>query len=236
MGRILVVDDEPEIGQILRLVLERRGHTVLVAGDGGHGLTAVRRQRPDLIVLDLLMSGVDGFTMLRQLDAGAKTAAAPVVVLTAVATSAARERCTELGASAFITKPFDPFEVADEIQRLMATQTPAAEESLGHRIRAFRLAAGYSQGEFEALSGIPKPRISRYETGHVTPSVATLQRIAAALDIPPERLLGRDIDLVEVFRLRLKARGVTLASVERARELADEIADAGEPHATSRTR
>ena len=70
----------------------------------------------------------------------------------------------------------------------------------------------------------------------MTPSVATLQRIAAALDIPPERLLGQEIDLVEVFRLRLKARGVTLASVERARELADEIADAVVPRATSRTR
>jgi DNA-binding response OmpR family regulator len=129
MSRVLVVDDEPEIGQILRLVLESRGHAVIVAGDAIEGLTAALRRCPDVIVLDLMMPLMDGYTLLQQLRADARTMHIRVVVLSVVTTAAARERCMELGAVGFITKPFDPYEVATEIEHVSSRPTPERRDA-----------------------------------------------------------------------------------------------------------
>ena len=95
----------------------------------------------------------------------------------------------------------------------------------GNRLRETRLAAGLSQSELEELSGIPKARLSRYENGHVEPSIQTLARLARALNVSEASLLGdRRGAMEECFRV-LEERGVTITSKEQGAKLAVAVAD-----------
>ncbi|MGZ4150086.1 MAG: helix-turn-helix domain-containing protein [Actinomycetota bacterium] len=100
-----------------------------------------------------------------------------------------------------------------------------ATEALGRRIREARRGAGLSQSDLEALCGIPKARLSRYENGHVDPSLRTLECLARSLNVSEATLLGDGIDVVQEFYLRLQARGVSISSKDEARVLADHLAD-----------
>jgi transcriptional regulator with XRE-family HTH domain len=95
----------------------------------------------------------------------------------------------------------------------------------GNRLRETRLAAGLSQSELEELSGIPKARLSRYENGHVEPSIQTLARLAKALNVSEASLLGDQRAIMEDFFKVLGERGVTIASKEQAAGLAQAVAD-----------
>ncbi len=104
--RILVVDDDPELVELVRYNLEAAGYLVRAAGDGAEGLKMARAQRPDLIVLDLMMPELDGFSVCEILRRDSTTADIPIFILTAVATELARCAGLEAGADAYITKPF----------------------------------------------------------------------------------------------------------------------------------
>ena len=95
----------------------------------------------------------------------------------------------------------------------------------GNRLREARLGAGLSQSDLEDISGIPKARLSRYENGHVEPSIQTLNRLARALNVSEASLLGDERAALEEFESVLKQRGITFASKEQARELAEKIAN-----------
>jgi transcriptional regulator with XRE-family HTH domain len=95
----------------------------------------------------------------------------------------------------------------------------------GTRLREARLSAGLSQSELEELSGIPKARLSRYENGHVEPSIQTLNRLARALNVSEASLLGDERAAMEEFFNVLAERGVTIASKDEARRLAVAFAD-----------
>lgn len=95
----------------------------------------------------------------------------------------------------------------------------------GNRLREARLGAGLSQSELEELSGIPKARLSRYENGHVEPSIQTLARLARALNVSEASLLGDQRGIMEDFFTVLHERGVTLASKEQGARLAQAVAD-----------
>lgn len=105
MTTILVVDDEPKIIRLARDYLERSGFDVLSAGDGPGALDLARRARPDLVVLDLMLPGMDGLDVCRELR---RTSAVPVIMLTARAEEADQLIGLELGADDYITKPFSP--------------------------------------------------------------------------------------------------------------------------------
>ena len=92
----------------------------------------------------------------------------------------------------------------------------------GTRLREARLSAGLSQSELEELSGIPKARLSRYENGHVEPSIQTLNRLARALNVSEASLLGDERAAMEEFFNVLGERGVTIASKDEARKLLGE--------------
>lgn len=104
MSRILVVDDEPELVRFVRRALESDGHQVMVAYDGADGLTKAIDSRPDLVVLDLLMPGVDGTAVLHGLLAVAPDAR--VLILSAAADVQARVATLEAGAVDVLAKPF----------------------------------------------------------------------------------------------------------------------------------
>jgi CheY-like chemotaxis protein len=120
MARVLVIDDEPDVRWLLRLSLERVGHEVLLAEDGLRGVAMAQRQHPDAIVLDLMMPVMDGYGVLQALERDERTANVPVVVLTAKAIPEEEEKATSAGAVRFLTKPFDPNDLAQELEDLLS--------------------------------------------------------------------------------------------------------------------
>ena len=104
----------------------------------------------------------------------------------------------------------------------------AGEDDFGGRLRRARRDAGFSQSELELKSGIPKARLSRYENGHVLPSITTLRKLADALGVSEASLLGDRWAIVEEFFTELFRRGVRIPSAQHARKLADAVADLNE--------
>ena len=99
------------------------------------------------------------------------------------------------------------------------------ERTFGQRLRETRIKAGFSQSHLEEISGIPKARLSRYENGHVAPSIQTLERLARALTVSEASLLGDDRALMEEFFNVLTARGVRIQTSEQAMALGNAVPD-----------
>ena len=113
MARILVVDDEPHIREIVSAYLTRDGHTVSAAADGPSALTQARADLPDLVVLDVMLPGRSGFDVLRDLRAEGSSAA--VILLTARDDVIDRVAGLEIGADDYVTKPFEPRELVARV-------------------------------------------------------------------------------------------------------------------------
>lgn len=116
---VLVVDDEPSIRLICGTNLRARGLHVLEAADGEEALAIAGREQPDLILLDVMMAGLDGFEVALRLAADESTAAIPVAFLSARAEQADVTRGLELGGVAYFTKPFDPIRLTSELESLV---------------------------------------------------------------------------------------------------------------------
>jgi transcriptional regulator with XRE-family HTH domain len=99
------------------------------------------------------------------------------------------------------------------------------ERTFGQRLRETRIRAGLSQSDLEEISGIPKARLSRYENGHVAPSIQTLERLARALRVSEASLLGDDRALMEEFFTVLTARGVRIRTSDQAMALGNAVGD-----------
>ena len=123
MGRVLVVDDEPDVLLLCRLNLQQRGHELLEAAGGSQALELARERHPDVIVLDLMMPGINGYDVLEALQGDDATSDIPVLVLTAKSLRADRERSHGLGASAFLTKPFMPSELCEMVDSLLVSRS-----------------------------------------------------------------------------------------------------------------
>ena len=114
-ARILIVDDEPEIGRILAVILRGAGFEVAAVDGGRAALEHLAASATDLVLLDVIMPELDGFETLRRIREAPATARLPVLMLTANAGAADRARAESLGADDFIAKPFDPAEVVERI-------------------------------------------------------------------------------------------------------------------------
>ncbi len=132
--KILVVDDEPDALEVLGFKLREAGYTPLFAKDGNRALAAARDEKPDLIVLDLMLPEVDGLEVCKILRRDAATAAIPVIMLTARAAEMDRVLGLELGADDYVTKPFSPRELVIRIRKLLARAKQAEEPSAQLRI------------------------------------------------------------------------------------------------------
>jgi DNA-binding response OmpR family regulator len=122
--RILIIEDEEGITQLVRLYLEEAGAEVLAATDGIIGLEMHVRERPDLIILDVMLPGLDGWEVCRRIREVAST---PIVMLTARALEGHRIRGLDLGADDYVTKPFSPRELVSRIRAIL--RRVAAEHS-----------------------------------------------------------------------------------------------------------
>jgi two-component system alkaline phosphatase synthesis response regulator PhoP len=134
--RVLVVDDEAPIRLLCRVNLEAEKMTVLEAADGPSGLEAARRERPDVILLDVMMPGLDGWRVAEELLDDPDTSAIPIVFLTARAELRDRARGLDLGGLDYVTKPFNPVELAPLIREVIAR----VEGGEGEELRRAKLA------------------------------------------------------------------------------------------------
>jgi len=124
--RILVIDDEKPIADILRFNLEREGYEVEVALDGREGLEKARTWNPDLIILDIMLPGLDGFSVCREVRAFSNV---PILMLTAKEAEVDKVLGLELGADDYVTKPFGTREILARVRAILRrTRPPAAPE------------------------------------------------------------------------------------------------------------
>jgi DNA-binding response OmpR family regulator len=117
--KVLVIDDEAPIRLLCRVNLEAEGMTVLEAADGPAGLDAARAQQPDVVLLDVMMPGLDGWRVAEELLDDPSTSGIPIVFLTARAELRDRARGIDLGGVDYITKPFNPVELAPMVNGLL---------------------------------------------------------------------------------------------------------------------
>jgi DNA-binding response OmpR family regulator len=118
--RVLVIDDEAPIRLLCRVNLEAEGMEVLEAADGPSGLAAARAETPDVILLDVMMPGLDGWRVAEELLDDERTQTIPIVFLTARAELRDRARGIDLGGVDYVTKPFNPVELAPLVRSLLA--------------------------------------------------------------------------------------------------------------------
>lgn len=118
LGRVLVVDDDDVIRQLITVNLELEGFEVTTAFDGQDCLDKVRQVKPAVITLDIMMPRLDGWEAASRLRADPETAGIKVVLLSARAQEADLQRGTRIGVDAYLTKPFDPDELVDIVRRL----------------------------------------------------------------------------------------------------------------------
>ena len=120
---VLVADDDQDILQLVAFRLERAGYEVITVSDGRQALAAAHEQLPDLAVLDVMMPGLNGYEVTRQLRESEATRAIPVILLTARVQEADVSRGFEAGADDYLRKPFSPQELRSRVQAILARRS-----------------------------------------------------------------------------------------------------------------
>jgi DNA-binding response OmpR family regulator len=206
MSRILVVEDNANLAYGLMTSLELEGHQVVVADDGAAGLQAAREHRPELVILDLMLPGMDGYRVLKSLREGGETM--PVLILTARGEEADKVLGFRLGADDYVTKPFGLLELLARVGALL--------RRAGTRVEAAALPEVERFGEVEVHPGSRQVR-RRGEEVSLTPKEfdllwALLRRrggVAARLELLAEvwghraAVMTRTVDM-HVAQLRRK--------------------------------
>jgi len=160
--RLLVIEDESDIADVLRYNLGKEGFDVDVISRGDHALEAIRESPPDLLLLDLMLPGLDGLELMRILRRAPTTAALPVIMITARGEEIDRIVGLELGADDYISKPFSPREVVLRVKSLLRRLEPQAEAELleagrirldvtGHRLEVDGVEVSLTATEFRLL-------------------------------------------------------------------------------------
>ena len=125
--KILIVEDDMNIRELLRLYLEREGYETISAGDGGEGLRAFRRESPDLVLLDIMMPVMDGLQLSKQIKQTLRTGHIPIIILSAKADLKEQLEGLQVGADDYIPKPFSMAVIATKIRNLFRTRYRAIE-------------------------------------------------------------------------------------------------------------
>ena len=123
--KILAVDDERHIVRLVQVNLERAGYVVVTAADGREALEKVEAEKPDLVILDVMMPYMDGFEVLQLLRKNQSTRDLPVIMLTAKAQDADVFRGWQSGVDCYLTKPFNPMELISFVRRILEDKDPA---------------------------------------------------------------------------------------------------------------
>lgn len=127
--RILVVEDNPSVNRLVCYILEREGYQVLSASNGMEGLRIAREEKPDLLVLDVMLPGLDGFELCHRLRADPQTGWLPILMFSAKSQDADMSTGLRLGADDYLTKPADPLEIVKRVANLLAKRCTAHNET-----------------------------------------------------------------------------------------------------------
>ena len=139
MTKVLVIDDEPAIRLLCRVNLEAEGMQVVEASDGPSGIELATKERPDAILLDVMMPRLDGWQVAERLLAQPETKDIPIVFLTARAEARDHAHGFEIGGVEYVTKPFNPVELAPRVQDLLARfERGERDELRGEKLAALR--------------------------------------------------------------------------------------------------
>ncbi len=134
-GRILVVEDEPDVGELIRYNLAKEGYEVVKASNGVEALRQAREANPDLVLLDLLIPQLNGWEVCRRLRQDAATRAIPIIIVTARAEEGDRVLGLELGADDYVTKPFAVRELIARIRAVMRRHAPVEPSEKTHYVK-----------------------------------------------------------------------------------------------------
>ena len=167
MDRILVVDDDRDIVRLVRSYLEKAGYQVLTAYDGESALRLLRSEKPQLLILDLMLPDRDGWDVARLVRADSNIAATPIIMLTARVEDNDKIVGLEIGADDYITKPFNPREVVARVRALLRRTQLQQESQVPQRLRVGEL-----------VLDLGKRELSRNkESINLTPSEFELLRV-----------------------------------------------------------
>ena len=181
---VLLVEDEADVVDLLRYHLRKAGFKVLIANSGSEGLEAVRQNRPDVVVLDIMMPGMTGLEVCRAMKADSALASIPVLMLTAKSDVKDRVKGLETGAEDYVTKPFSPKEIILRVQALLK-----------------RLRSGSAVGNTIESGGILLDKITllaKLDGTRLDLTTTEFKLLTAFLN-NPARTLGRDILLRDVW-------------------------------------
>ena len=168
MGRVLVVEDEPAIAELISLHLRHEGHLPRIAISGPDAQSALLEQLPDLVVLDWMLPGDPGTALLQRWRADPRTKSLPVIMLTARAQEADKIKGLDVGADDYLTKPFSPAELMARVRALLRRRAPEALEA-PLQIGGLRLdpaARRVFSGSNELQLGPTEFRLLRYLMSH----------------------------------------------------------------------
>ena len=142
---VLIIEDEPNIASFARMYLEAAGFRVSTADRGDEGLTMAERDRPALVVLDLMLPGMDGYEVTKRLRGDGRGQGPPIIMLTARDDAVDKVVGLELGADDYITKPFNPREVVARVRALLRRTAGGPAPTAVLQVGALRLDAGTHQ-------------------------------------------------------------------------------------------
>jgi two-component system phosphate regulon response regulator PhoB len=227
--RVLVVDDEPDIVALVVYHLARAGYRVSSASTGPDAVALARRERPDLVVLDLMLPGMSGFEVLREIRASEETRRIAVLMLTARKDEPDRIRGLSLGADDYLTKPFSPQELVLRVQAILRRVAsggqasdvirvgPVSIDRGAHEVRVGPKTVDLTATEYKLLLTLAERR------GRVQSRTSLLETVwEAAPDIQT-----RTVDM-HVQRLRAKL-GAAGALIETVRGFGYRLSVPGEP-------
>ena len=118
-AKVLLVDDDPVILKLLQVNFEMEGYTVMTAADGVEGLEKARSERPDIVLLDIMMPRMDGLQVTQALKGDESTKDIPIILLSAKAQASDIQAGRDMGADDYLTKPFDPLELLERVGDLL---------------------------------------------------------------------------------------------------------------------
>ena len=215
MDRILVVDDDRDIVRLVRSYLEKAGYQVLTAYDGESALRLLRSEKPQLLILDLMLPDRDGWDVARLVRADSNIAATPIIMLTARVEDNDKIVGLEIGADDYITKPFNPREVVARVRALLRRTQLQQESQVPQRLRVGEL-----------VLDLGKRELSRNkESINLTPSEFELLRV---LMENPGFVITRDELAEKALGYGSASAGRTLDShIKNLRRKIDENTDQG---------
>ncbi len=126
--KVLAVDDQAQIVRLVQINLERHGYEVVTASDGEEALEQIRREKPDLIIADVLMPRMDGFQLLREIRSAPETRDLPFIMMTVKSHVMDINQAWEEGVDCFLTKPFDPTELLHFVRQVLETSAKSHNE------------------------------------------------------------------------------------------------------------